>query len=87
MTAGTIFENASILPLSLSRTLKRSSTSGTSTLGASGPQHAEAPTYSVCVASNDSPRRFQNRSAKHSAFATASGPEMISVPEAFQPSA
>jgi hypothetical protein len=41
ITAGTIFENASIFLRSGSRTESRSSTSGGSLGRASGPQHAE----------------------------------------------
>ena len=41
----------------------------------------------VLVAGRDEvSRRFQNRSANALAFACASGPEMMSVPLAFQPS-
>ena len=87
ITAGSIFENASILPRSWSRTPKRSSTSGTSTSGASGPQQAEAPTNSVSEASNSSPSRSQNSSENARALAVASGPLRMRVPLAFQPSA
>ena len=79
-------ENISILPRSRSRTPNRNSTSGASDLGASGPQHADTPTNSVSRASNSSPSRFQNRASNAFAFASASGPEMMSVPLAFQPS-
>src|SRR4249920_790346 len=86
MTPGTSFENCSILDLSASRTDNRNSTSGGSTGGASGPQHAEWPISSTSVAANDTPRRFQNKSENARAFSAAAGAEMISVPLAFQPS-
>ena len=86
MTPGTSFENCSIFDLSASRTDNRSSTSGGSTGGASGPQHAEWPISSTSVAANETPSRFQNKSENARAFSAAPGAEMISVPLAFQPS-